>query len=520
MKTELQTIFPLSHPHLPDTCDHVSAENLPDYLNNHPELFRSQPYLADLAAIEFSLYTLSKHTVELPEIVGKIKVHPALNLLEVSWLGLSSLFTETPLQPVPGKAIILLLKKDNSTTVELVNPSSHELLALKIVTEDTDVKTAAAEADVSIAFIDTLLYQAAQKGFVLLPTSRIVRPEGFCRKEIRTDELCTSPSFTLQWHVTQKCDLHCLHCYDRSERSTMTIEQGLHVLNNLYEFCQEQNVYGQISFTGGNPLLYPHFDILYREAAERGFLTAILGNPISQTVLNKMVQTRVPEFFQVSLEGLREHNDYIRGKGSFDKVLSFLELLKEMSIYSMVMLTLTKANIDQVLPLAEILRDRVSLFTFNRLAMVGEGAALTSVDPDQYPGFLDTFIQAASANPILSLKDNLFNLQLHQKGCPLGGGCAGVGCGAAFNFVSLLPDGEVHACRKLPSLLGNIYNESLTTIYRSPVAEQYRFGSSICMQCEIRPACGGCPAVSFGFGRDIFKDVDPYCFKASDGDST
>jgi radical SAM protein with 4Fe4S-binding SPASM domain len=158
------------------------------------------------------------------------------------------------------------------------------------------------------------------------------------------------------------------------------------------------------------------------------------------------------------------------------------------------------------------LRDKADLFTFNRLAMVGEGAALASVDPALYPGFLESFIKAAVDNPILRLKDNLCNLHLYQQGMPLQGGCAGVGCGAAFNFVSLLPDGEVHACRKLPSLLGNIYQESLSGIYHTQLAERYRMGSSKCTKCTIRPACGGCPAVSFGFGRDIFSEIDPYCF--------
>jgi len=48
------------------------------------------------------------------------------------------------------------------------------------------------------------------------------------------------------------------------------------------------------------------------------------------------------------------------------------------------MLTLTRANLDQVLPLTEILQGRVDLFTFNRLALVGEGASLYSVEPEKY----------------------------------------------------------------------------------------------------------------------------------------
>lgn len=54
----------------------------------------------------------------------------------------------------------------------------------------------------------------------------------------------------------------------------------------------------------------------------------------------------------------------------------------------------------------------------------------------------------------MGLKDNLFNLVLAEGGEAPFGGCTGNGCGAAFNFVTLLSDGEVHACRKFPSPLG------------------------------------------------------------------
>ncbi len=98
----------------------------------------------------------------------------------------------------------------------------------------------------------------------------------------------------------------------------------------------------------------------------------------------------------------------------------------------------------QVLSLADVLDHRIDLFTFNRLAMVGEGAALASVEPDQYRGFLKSYINAAASNKTIHLKDNLCNLQLYSEGASLQ---------------------------------------------------------------------GGCPAVSFGFGQDIFNDLNPYCFK-------
>ncbi len=112
----------------------------------------------------------------------------------------------------------------------------------------------------------------------------------------------------------------------------MTIEQGLHVLDDLYKFCQEHNVYGQVTFTGGNPLLYPHFMTLYKEAVDRGFLIGVLGNPMDRSYIEEMVAIQTPEFYQVSLEGLQEHNDYIRGAGHYEQTIRFLELLKEATI--------------------------------------------------------------------------------------------------------------------------------------------------------------------------------------------
>ena len=220
----------------------------------------------------------------------------------------------------------------------------------------------------------------------------------------------------------------------------------------------------------------------------------------------------MPSFFQVSLEGLREHNDSIRGQGHFDRIMAFLDILKELQVSSMVMLTLTSGNVDQVLLLAEALRERADTFHFNRLSMVGEGARLHLPDPGKYESFLRSYLDAARSNPIMGIKDNLINILHHDQGLPLFGGCTGYGCGAAFNFVSLLADGEVHACRKFPSAIGNIQRQSLSEIYDSQKAKQYRLGSAACRSCAIRPVCGGCLASAHSHGKDIFQEKDPFCF--------
>lgn len=491
-----------------------SPAQVPDLLADQPELTTAVPFLIDLARVEVQRFMLNSTKPRFPASVERYTVNPTVVLLPVQWTGLPEHLMDQDIQPRPGKGFVLLYRPAATADVTILTPSGHDLLALKMITEGIDSRQAAAEGGVSLGRIDDILNQAAARGLLLPPQSKLVRPDDFVTETVADPEVYRTPTFTLQWHITQECDLHCRHCYDRGSRAFMPLERGIAVLDDLYAFGREHGVHVQVTFTGGNPFLYTHFFTLYRQAVERGFMTAILGNPVERNALQQVLTIKKPEFYQVSLEGLPSHNDSIRGKGHYDSTMQFLALLRMMGVYSMVMLTLTKANVDQVLELAEILRDRVDRFTFNRLAMVGEAAALASVDPQRYRKFLEQYHQAAEHNSILGLKDNLFNLLLYEQGRPLVGGCAGYGCGAAFNFVSLLPDGEVHACRKLPSLLGNIFQNNLTAIYHGKLARQYRLGSRGCHDCPIKPLCRGCPAVSYGFGHNIFSTVDPYCFKS------
>jgi len=138
------------------------------------------------------------------------------------------------------------------------------LLALKIVSEGTGSREAASLGGVTVGVIDDILAAAVQRGLLLAPGSLLVRPDSFPRDKIVDPRFFSAPTFTLQWHVTQVCDLHCRHCYDRSDRKDMELSQGIRVLDDLYDFCRTHHVFTQVTFTGGNPLLYPHFNTLYQ----------------------------------------------------------------------------------------------------------------------------------------------------------------------------------------------------------------------------------------------------------------
>jgi selenobiotic family peptide radical SAM maturase len=355
---------------------------------------------------------------------------------------------------------------------------------------------------------------AVWKGLITSPPPRL-RREGAIADSTTDQEYVAAEVFTLQWHLTQECDLHCRHCYDRTNRRSFPFERALTLLDELRDFCRSRFVRGQVSLSGGNPLLYPQFMELYRAAAERDFMIAILGNASDRATVEELVAIQMPVYYQVSLEGLEQHNDEIRGTGNYRRTVDFLRTLTEMGVPNMVMLTLTRHNMGQVIPLAEALEGVTGGLTFNRLALFGEGASLELPTPEEYREFLEEYAAALDSHPVLKLKDSLLNTIFECDDSGLFGGCAGYGCGAAFNFVSILPDGEVHACRKFPSSIGTVIGDSLENVYSSATAHRYRAGSSACTGCSLNAVCRGCPAVTASLGLDPFSAKDPFCFRST-----
>ena len=445
------------------------------------------------------------------------EINPSLHVLQLSWRHLgphavSKIPGAGTQQPEPGEEILLVWKSPRDGKVVARAAGTDDLLALKLVVEGISPHEAAASGAVSEGAIENILARAADIGIVLAPRPLIRRTDDFPRGEVTDESFFTSAGFTLQWHLTQSCDLHCRHCYDRSARATVPLSDALRVLDDLRAFCQARRVSGHVSLSGGNPLLHPHFTEIYRAAASHGFGLVILGNPAPRERIEELIAIRRPGFYQVSLEGLPEHNDWVRGPGHFERTVAFLGILKELGVSTMMMLTLTADNIDQVIPLTERLRGLVDDFHFNRLAMVGEGANLRLPTRERYTRFLGEYLAAAEENPALGIKDNLINILRREREAAPFGGCTGFGCGAAFNFLAILPDGEAHACRKFPSPVGNVVRDGLAKVYDSEAARRYRGGCSACRECVIRPVCGGCLAVAHGFGLDPLRDRDPLCF--------
>jgi selenobiotic family peptide radical SAM maturase len=346
------------------------------------------------------------------------------------------------------------------------------------------------------------------RGLLLSPSSSLIRVLGEGALAVHQ----RAPAFGLQWHLTNACDLDCRHCYDRSPREVLGEREVVRVLDDLRAFCRDRFVAGDVTFTGGNPFLHPRFWSIYEAAWDRGLTPSILGNPISAADVRRLVAIAPPTFFQVSLDGLEARHDAVRGSGQFQRVLRFLALLKVHGVPSSVMMTVSADNLDDVIPLAELLRERTGCFSFSRLSRAGRGASLAGPSREAYRKLLERCVEVEAGYPELHAKDGLANLVRHRLGRPLDAGCSEFGCCAAFTFLAVLPDGEVHACRKYPSPVGHIGRQRIAEIFEGPAARRHRSGCAGCRGCPVEPVCGGCAAATHGSGLDPAFRRDPWCF--------
>jgi MoaA/NifB/PqqE/SkfB family radical SAM enzyme len=137
----------------------------------------------------------------------------------------------------------------------------------------------------------------------------------------------TNPTFSIQWHLTTKCEQRCNQCYLFNSKQASSEIAGEHLvtlgkLKNIADdhkhTCQRLGATPRVSLTGGNPLLHEHFWELLDYLQKIGIKAHVMGNPfgITDRIAKRLVSHGVTKF-QLSLDGLERTHDALRKTGSF-----------------------------------------------------------------------------------------------------------------------------------------------------------------------------------------------------------
>ncbi len=331
--------------------------------------------------------------------------------------------------------------------------------------------------------------------------------------------------FHFQWHITERCNLNCTHCYKEQKfiKEELSTREIIDILDRYYNQLNEWGLnkhQNRISFTGGEPLIRDDFwQILENCFRNKDKITyGILSNG---TLLDKDSVQKLKalgiDYFQVSLEGLEEINDKIRGKGSFKKIINALELLNSYSISSSISMTITKANIQEVPNIICLAKEiGVNSIGIRRLVPLGMGKKMGElmITPQETRD-LFKYINQENDKSNLSISVGCEEGLIAQE-MELPRGI----CNAGYYSFSVLPNGDVYPCRRLPILCGNLTQNSFQDILiKSKELQDLRNLNNINQQCQRCPhfneCLGGAKCVANAYFKDPFAP-DPQCWRLFD----
>lgn len=296
------------------------------------------------------------------------------------------------------------------------------------------------------------------------------------------------------------------------------------VFKNCLDMCEKANRIPYFYITGGDPILHSRFwDLMELFKAHKINFT-ILGNPFHLTddVCRRLKDCGC-ERYQLSIDGLRETHDAMRKKGSFDTTLEKISVLKNAGIRCAIMTTVSGTNAHEMEGIIDtVVEYKTDIFAFGRYCPTSSEKS-THLTPEQYKNLLETcwqkFEQYKDSGTNFNLKDHLWTLFLYEKGIfqipeGLDDDTIYEGCNCANCHLTILPKGEVYACRRMESHVGNVFDEKLFDIFTGDKMDYYRDYDKFekCARCELKRFCRGCPAVTFGYTGNFYAP-DPQCWK-------
>ncbi|MCX7941363.1 MAG: radical SAM protein [Endomicrobia bacterium] len=304
--------------------------------------------------------------------------------------------------------------------------------------------------------------------------------------------------FHIQWHITERCNLKCTHCYREPYRKELGFDELISLANKIIKFANNSGRSLIITLTGGEPFLKPEvYDLaLYLDNIDAvktiNFITngTIIPDSILQTI-SKL------NMLYVSLEShQREINDLIRGNSVFKKVTKNLEQL----VYNYkigLMTTLLNSNIHSLIDQFEefinfFFSKGIYEIVFERFIPVGEAKKLKhELLPNEkilmfykkLAEVLDVDYDILKYYPAVKLRNNykddfkLESIEVLVAECIFG-----------RDGFAILCDGTIYPCRRFDTPIANVLDDEKFEIelikgITDKIKEQIKIAQQDCFVC-------------------------------------
>lgn len=322
--------------------------------------------------------------------------------------------------------------------------------------------------------------------------------------------------FVLQWHLSENCNLKCLHCYQENHIPVQLSYENLVIIYNQFkELLTKLKIKGHINITGGDPLCNPYFfrilDLIKKDEEIISF--SILSNG---TLINKDIAKKIklynPYYVQVSLEGGKKINDYIRGTDTYEKIGKGIDNLKKYDIFTSISFTATSINYKEFPKVVKYaIKHKADNVWSDRYIPLGdnEDKSLT-LNVEQTQEYLN--IMNNEREKLRNKRKNTTSISMYRALQFQKTNDFAYGCTAGDTLLTVMENGDLVPCRRMPIVVGNLLKDNMYELYKnSKVLKKLRLNKipDDCSECEHSEMChGGLKCLTYALYKDLnHKDI-------------
>lgn len=318
----------------------------------------------------------------------------------------------------------------------------------------------------------------------------------------------------MQWHIIHRCNLRCSHCYQEDYGAELPYTALEQLFYQYIRFCEKKDLRGHINFTGGEPLLSEHLFPLMELCDKNNITFGLLtnGTLIDKETAGRLSGFRGLSFVQVSIDGTEQTHDSIRGKGNFRKAFEGLRHTGAAGIQTMTAFTCHKRNYTELKDVIRIVRKNgIDRFWADRMIPMGSSHE-DVLSTEEYRSIIRILTKEHNRKHLFSHTDVHLNRSLQF----LEGGSCYYQCAAGKTLLTLLADGTLLPCRRLPIPIGSCLEHDMTELYDSSdlihELQEQRIPDE-CGACQHAVLCrGGAKCLTYAMTGDFRgKDINCYC---------
>ena len=291
---------------------------------------------------------------------------------------------------------------------------------------------------------------------------------GYKQTRKETKELGEPIPFVLLIDPTSACNLRCTGCWAAEYGHEMRLSNE--DLESIVSQAEDLGIHFFL-FTGGEPLMRKKDLVALAEKHQHSFFqTFTNGTLIDEQYCEDLL--RIKNLLPIiSLEGFEEANDSRRGKGTFEKVMHAMDLLKEHKIPFALSICYTSVNYkvvtsDEFLDMV-IDKGAKSIWYFHYMPVGNDASTDLLLNPDQREYMFHRVREIRGfegGNPI-------FALDFQNDGEWVGGCVAG-----GREYCHINPNGDVEPCVFVHYSSANIHDKSLLECFKQPIFMKYMEG--------------------------------------------